>query len=79
MGFRISEITGRKVLKLKFIYNSLYSEYSSLESGYKTWKEFIAYKDLGLLYIPPHTSGTTDMYEIIDEKKWALSKIKYGI
>jgi hypothetical protein len=36
------------------------------------WKEFLNSKDLGIALID-------GWYTITDEKKWALTKIKYGI
>ncbi len=38
-----------------------------------SWKEFIIAKDIGLI-----TGESFFFYEIIDEKKWLLSKLKYG-
>lgn len=50
-----------------------------------SWKSFIETLDLGVYYIYSYsdeTSRTTKsihVYTIVDEKKWFLSKIKYGI
>ena len=54
------------------IYNILYDEY--VESNINAWSKFIKSKDLGIISI----SYYDDLYRIIDEKKWALAKIKYG-
>jgi hypothetical protein len=54
------------------IYNILYDEYA--ESNINAWSKFIKSKDLGIISI----SYYDDLYKIIDQKKWALSKIKYG-
>jgi hypothetical protein len=43
-----------------------------------TWKEFIKSKDLGILCITSNLCSSLDEYEIIDEKKWLLSKLKYN-
>jgi len=49
--------------------NALFQEYcvSVLD-----WKEFLDYKDLGIALID-------GWYKIVDEKKWSLTKINYGI
>lgn len=39
------------------------------------YKEFIEEQDLGLRLI----NSYCDTYEITDEKKWFLTKIKYGL
>ena len=54
------------------IYNILYDEY--VESNINSWSKFIKSKDLGIISI----SYYDHLYRIIDEKKWALAKIKYG-
>ena len=51
------------------IYNFLKEEFLRTEWN---WDKFIQNKDLGIMHF------VDDEYEIIDEKKWALSKIKYG-
>jgi hypothetical protein len=43
------------------------------------WKTFINEKDLGIIYFGRSLSKNLTEYEIIDEKKWLLAKIKYGI
>ena len=56
-----------------FINKTIY-EYYSVESRFISWKEFIKSKDLGIICV----DLLADEYTIVDEKKWALSKIKYG-
>lgn len=53
------------------IYKILYSEYTVSECNYAL---FIKSKDLGIISI----DLTGDFYKITDEKKWLLSKLKYG-
>ncbi len=43
------------------------------------WIEFIENKDLGVVCIKSSDSPAFDEYEVVDEKKWLLTKIKYGI
>ena len=40
------------------------------------WKEFIARKDLGIICTEVNK---TVLYKIVDEKKWLIARIKYGI
>ena len=42
-------------------------------SDFKRWKYFIEKKDLGIEY------NYAANYSIVDEKKWLLSKLKYGL
>lgn len=51
------------------IYNFLKEEFLRTEWN---WDKFIENKDLGIMHF------VDDEYEIIDEKKWLLNKIKYG-
>jgi hypothetical protein len=51
------------------IYNFLKEEFLRTEWN---WDKFIENKDLGIMHF------VDDEYEIIDEKKWTLAKIKYG-
>jgi len=44
-------------------------------SQYINWYEYIQMKDLGIICL----SLPKNNYKVIDEKKWTLSKIKYGI
>lgn len=54
------------------IYKILYSEYTVSECNYAL---FIERKDMGIISI----DLTGDFYKVVDEKKWLLSKLKYGI
>lgn len=58
-------------------------------SHVNSWKSFIETLDLGVHYMHSYSDDTSkitksihvgniDIYKIIDEKKWLLSKIKYG-
>jgi len=42
------------------------------------WKKFIKSLDLGIECIQASEIPDGDVYKIIDEKKWLLSKLKYG-
>jgi hypothetical protein len=46
--------------------------------GKSKYERFIDSLDLGIKYKRILDNGT-DIYEITDEKKWFLNKIKYGI
>lgn len=46
--------------------------------GQSKYERFIDSLDLGIKYKRVLDNGT-DIYEITDEKKWVLNKIKYGI
>jgi hypothetical protein len=56
------------------IYYSLFCEYY-LTSFFKNgmYNHFVDYKNIGVKYIG------FGVYEVVDEKKWMLAKIKYGI
>jgi len=51
----------------------------------KTWKEFIENKDLGIHFVKNYVdihcnlNCTSSAYFIVDERKWLLTKLKYGI
>ena len=53
-------------------------------SSSRTWSDFITNKDIGLEYCK-HTFNfkldgrSFDTYRIVNEKKWMLSKLKYGL
>jgi len=53
------------------IYKILYSEYTASECNYAL---FIKRKNMGIISI----DLTGDFYKVVDEKKWLLSKLKYG-
>lgn len=55
------------------IYIHFRNEYFSNKNN--LWKTFIDSKDLGVICL----SYLNDEYRIVDEKKWLLAKIKYGI
>jgi len=57
------------VIENENIYNFLKEEFLRTEWN---WDKFIENKDLGIMHF------VDDEYEIIDEKKWTLAKIKYG-
>ncbi len=44
-------------------------------NDYKGWESIIKSKDLGVVC----TNIEHDLYEVTDQKKWLLAKIKYGI
>ena len=46
----------------------------------RIWEDFIISKNLGIVYVyTKYRENMYHTYRIIDEKKWALNKIKYGI
>jgi hypothetical protein len=53
------------------IHNRFFDEFFGKELSYK---ELIESKNLGIICV----DVITDHYRIIDAKKWALNKIKYG-
>ena len=57
-----------------FINKTIY-EYYRVESRFISWKEFIKSKDLGIICV----DSLNHIYKIIDEKKWLINKIKYGL
>jgi hypothetical protein len=62
MGFNLDIKTTRK------LYFALEKEWIDDKS---LWRDFINKKDIGIRY-------TNLEHKIVDEKKWALAKIKYG-
>jgi hypothetical protein len=57
--------------------------YRALQDEFRNYKNcdyvsFLAMKDIGIKYIDKNISAF-DHYEIIDEKKWLLAKIKYEL
>lgn len=48
-----------------------------------SWGDFVAYKykDFGVVLRQDHSNGVvpTNIYVVVDEQKWLLTKIKYGI
>lgn len=43
------------------------------------WSEFINSLDLGIHSTAKNNAYDVNVYTIVDEKKWCLSRIKYGI
>jgi hypothetical protein len=66
----------------KIIYNTLKREDPENISRYVTWRCYIESKDLGIRYTGNFSfviyNNFVD-YEVVDQKKWLLTKIKYGI
>jgi hypothetical protein len=62
-------------LKNDLIYENLKDEFrfKLQREPYINWLTFIKSKDLGIVF-----NNNTHEYKITDQKKWALSKIKYG-
>lgn len=52
-------------------------EFYDIKNPYKDWCEFIKHKDIGIEY--DYTHHHYDRYHIIDERKWSLTRLKYGI
>ena len=40
------------------------------------WDDFILYKDMGIVSVGNRTHW---LYQVVDEKKWVLARLKYGI
>jgi hypothetical protein len=57
------------------IYYRLIAEYGRTDASIRNWNDFILFKDLGIILL----SWQRQEYKIINEKKWALAKIKYAI
>lgn len=65
--------------KLYSIFANEYCEHL-LSSNGSSWKKFINSKKLGIRHKSNFKcEGRGTVYKIFDEKKWLLSKIKYGI
>jgi predicted protein tyrosine phosphatase len=45
------------------------------KSDIRLWRDFLRSKDLGIICI----DFFNDRYIVTDEKKWTLTKIKYGL
>ena len=74
MAFRINNIY--KTFSSEWV-KYKYDNFDKLIT-YENWKDFIKIKDLGIVCVSSYPSANQDEYEIIDEKKWILTKIKYG-
>lgn len=57
------------------LYHILKEDFLSQE---KRWSDFIKSKDLGIV-CNFNATNNTGLYKITDQKKWALTKIKYGL
>ena len=57
------------------IYLALREEFYSLSYKKFGWHSFITYKDLGINCVNYYSN----LYKIVDHKKWLLAKLKYGI
>lgn len=44
-----------------------------------SWSEFVETKDLGVEHVKHQPIDKYFTYTIVDEKKWLLARIKYGI
>jgi len=67
-----------KTIKCFTIYEKFRSEFYCEQSPQNIlyeFSKFINSKDLGVISI----DYIYDIYEIVDEKKWLFSKLKYGI
>jgi hypothetical protein len=51
--------------------------YTEWNRELETWPDFIKRKDIGIEFLTNNIQG--HFYEIVDEKKWMLTKIKYEI
>jgi hypothetical protein len=53
--------------------------FSDIEHLQACWKQFILEKDLGIDFVKcDFMTKEIHYYDIIDERKWLLNKIKYG-
>ena len=71
------EYKGSKIRCLELYYVIFRDEWISISNksdNTQSWKHFIESKDLGVKCI----SHSEDKYEVIDENKWFLTRIKYG-
>lgn len=62
------------IVKCYEIFHIFRHEYINIPQK-SSFKDFLDTKDLGVSVV----DFAHDFYEITDEKKWLLSKIKYGI
>ena len=66
----------------EMVYQTFMAEYRCSPSYNKGfgWKVFLENKNLGIEHHPDHYDMRgTSLYKIVDEKKWMLTRIKYGI
>jgi len=66
-----SEIINSDSEEASKIFFTLYDEY--METNIDGWSNFINSKNLGII-----CDRVVCVYKIIDEKKWMLTKLKYG-
>lgn len=59
------------------LFKIFYYEYYS--GDYESWKDLITKKDLGIHFIYWSRKIKAYRYKIVDERKWFLAKLKYGI
>jgi hypothetical protein len=72
-----SEVVNSKLnARLWRILHKEFLKNSSEDSTYDAWISFIEGKDLGLRV---SVKGHYLVYKIIDERKWLLAKLKYGL
>lgn len=62
------EFNDKRCIVFKKLSNSKYISYND-------WPKFIQDKDIGIICSNPYQHH----YKIINQKKWMLAKIKYGI
>lgn len=72
MEFKNREIYNIYYYRFRKFYDKNYGDSKKLE---EIFTQFLLSEDLGIICL----SWAQDTYKVIDEKKWALSKIKYGI
>ncbi len=58
-----------------YVYQYNFNKKESKIVAHIHWKDFIISKNLGIIPL----KGFYHQYEIVDEKKWLIAKIKYGI
>ena len=66
-----------KIFKTNSVYDSFRKEWIAAYSI--VWSEFIEEKDIGIKAVEDSIFLVTHEYEVIDEKKWLIARIKYGI
>ena len=61
------------------IYDALRKEWHNDMRAHAMWEDFVASKDIGVIYdTANHTNDFVD-YIIVDEKKWFFTRLKYGL
>lgn len=74
MEFRDTKLTIFNIFKNEYYYSSKYMDDETLTDN-EAWRMFLAEKDLGIM----SWDYRQQIYKIVDEHKWMLAKIKYGI